>query len=381
MLSRFYNHLRLCGVVGGVLLSNPLLAQNSTLQVVQGYTGLNPQQAKPIGTLQVTGTNSRFTISANRAEVTDALKLLFDQAEKQFVLEGNITGTVTLRLNEQPLGVVLPAICRQAFLRYRFDPVSGIFHIERDEASVRAAFQQLRNLDAELRNQLRLMGLSLPNDTIIINPAARVFNSQPQSSGLRGAGAFGGNLAITPKANGDTAAETNINAQRYKVKGNGEENAKDKPSNGLLLDMSYNEDYQQFLKQNNFVYFSIPKDKPEPIFSVLQLWSKQANVPILVDPSVPRGSKFVIRGSIPPRPIMDALNSLAPYARLEWKWVGNSIFVTTTPDFEMLLNEVSIAKTNSSQQRGEYRKIDRRGAEGDKKGEEPPKEKPSPPKQ
>lgn len=379
MLSRFYNHLRLCGVVGGVLLSAPLLAQNNTLQVAQGYTGQNgSQQAKPVGTLQVTGTNSRFTISANRAEVTDALKLLFDQAEKQFVLEGNITGTVTLRLNEQPLGVVLPAICRQAFLKFRFDPVSGIFHIERDEASVRAAFQQLRNLDAELRNQLRLMGLSLPNDTIIINPAARVFNSQPQNNAVRGGGGagFGGNSGTTPKANGDPK----LSIQRSKTEGNSDEGTKDKLNNGLLMDMSFNEDYQQFLKQNNFVYFSIPKEKPEPIFSVLQLWSKQANVPILVDPSVPRGSKFVIRGSIPPRPIMDALNSLAPYARLEWKWVGNSIFVTTTPDFEMLLNEVSIAKTSPSQQKGEYRRIDRRGVEGEKKGEEPPKEKPSPQK-
>ena len=114
--------------------------------------------------MQVTGTEARFSVSANHADVQDALKLVFDQAGKQFLLDNNVTGQITLRLTEQPLNVALDAICKQTFLRYRYDAGASIFCIERDDAAVRTAFSRLRSLDVSLRDQLRLMGLSLPNE-------------------------------------------------------------------------------------------------------------------------------------------------------------------------------------------------------------------------
>lgn len=381
---RFAIH-RVC-MIGSLVLMGAISAVNAQergLQVAQAYNGTQlsiPQNGKPSGALQVTGTNSRFTLSANHADVLEVLKLVFDQAEKQFVIEGNISGTVTLRLSEQPLGVVLPAICRQAFLKFRFDAVNGIFTIERDEASVRAAFTQLRNLDAELRNQLRLMGLNLPNDSVIMNNGVKIlsFGARQSTDNFRGGASFGGGANNSLKPTGEPnsnnrSVQTNSTPKVTSPKGE-QGSATPSPNGGLLLDMQYNDAYEQFLRQNNFVFFNIPKDKPEPVFNVLELWSKQANVPILVDPSVPRGGKFVIRGSIPPRPIMDALNAIAPYARLDWRWAGNSIFVTTTPEFEMLLHDVSIVKTGAAPVQGRGRQG---GAESDKRQEEQ-KEKPAP---
>ncbi len=369
-----------------VLMGLPSLlrAQVGALQVAQGYNGNTlsiPQSGKPAGTLQVTGTSSRFTLSANRADVLDVLKLVFDQAEKQFVIEGNISGTVTLRLNEQPLGVVLPAICRQAFLKFRFDAVNGIFTIERDEASVRAAFSQLRSLDAELRNQLRLMGLTVPGDSVVLNSSMRTFRFGGGQEGALARGGLGGSASPELKSTNEPNQRNRghsdkANSLAKPAPSKGETGTAGTAQNGLLFDLEYNDSYEQFLRQNNFVSFNIPKDKPEPVFSILQLWSKQANIPILVDPSVPRGSKFVIRGTIPPRPIMDALNSIAPYARLDWRWAGNSIFITTTPEFEMLLHDVSVVKAGAPlSQRGNLRS--KSEPEVEKKADDQ-KEKPAP---
>src|SRR5262249_42355607 len=66
--------------------------------------------AQALASLRVTGNAMRLSISANRADVRDTLKAIFDQTGKQFVLSNNVTGQVTLRLENQTLTRVLNAI-------------------------------------------------------------------------------------------------------------------------------------------------------------------------------------------------------------------------------------------------------------------------------
>jgi hypothetical protein len=71
---------------------------------------------------------------------------------------------------------------------------------------------------------------------------------------------------------------------------------------------------------------------------------REANVPVVIDPSVPSGEKFRLRGNLPPRPLPELFNYLTPPARLEWRWVGNSIFVTTTPEFQLFWGESEVPR-------------------------------------
>ncbi|MCX6382248.1 MAG: hypothetical protein NT023_22690 [Armatimonadetes bacterium] len=353
----------------------PVYAQQNQSQLAQN-TGQNYQ--KPVGTLQVTGTIEKFTISANRADVMDTLKLIFEQAEKQFVPVGNLTGTVTLRLTEQPLVTTLDAVCKQTFLRFRFDANSGIFYIERNEPAVRDAIQRLRQLDTELRNQLRLLGLSLPSEGYFgmqNGGQNSILNTQGAGTGRVGSGFGGGNAqsAVNPNVRIFNQADSvktlgtppAINPGLRSKSVGGEPNQE-----GVGLD-----NYTAFLRQNNLVYFAA-KEKPTPVYDILQQFGLQAGVPVLIDPGVPKGSKFVLRGTLSPRPLTDALNILAPYARLEWRWLGDSVFVTTMPEFELLLQDVSVAKVNAGQERGGAKQGSRDATD---KKTEPAKEK-TPPK-
>jgi len=365
MLSLFRLGGRVIGVTGllGCALATPLQAQNQSVLAQNGAQ----QQAfqKPMGTLQVSGTIEKFTLSANRADVLETLKMVFEQAEKQFVPIGNLTGTVTLRLSEQPLVTTLDAICAQTFLRYRFDANKGIFFIERNDEAVRGAILRLRQLDTEMRNQLRLMGLTLPTDY------ALGYNLQngtliPVPRGLNGtfgggAGGSGGFRAALPN-NSASLAPADSSSNR--------ENSSPLPKTGRGQNTPNTEGatpdgYNLFLKSNSLVYFAA-KEKPTPIYDILQQFGLQAGVPLLIDPSVPKGSKFVVKGTLSPRPLPDALNLLAPYARLEWRWLGDSIFVSTTPEFELLLQDVSVAKVTGNAERSRQREV---MPNNDKKGE------------
>ena len=119
------------------------------------------------------------------------------------------------------------------------------------------------------------------------------------------------------------------------------------------IELSKQGDLQQFLLTNNFVTFSIARDKPEPVYSVLQNLGQQAKVNILIDPQVPGGSKFTIRGTLSPRPLTEALNILAPYARLEWRWVGSTIFISTTPDFQLFYGEEATPRAGTMLNNGQ----------------------------
>jgi hypothetical protein len=363
--------------------------------------------ALPAATLHVTGTATRFSISASHADVQDVLKLVFDQAQRQFVPDSSVTGQVTLLLKDQPLKTLLDSVCQQTFLRYRYDAVSGITYFERDEVAVRAAFTQLRNLDALLRDQLRLMGLSLPSDGQL---GLQGQGNASRFGGLGGGGGFGGGgfgggqggggvpylrggnglpngyfspdqlrSGGAPDAFGrqspqgqalrralpspqlrskDVEAEMGHAAKPDSKAGRGGRSQAERDTAGntgngaaaqqldaqTMLNLKDQSDYAEFLKQNNFVFFRIPSSERVPVSSVLQQMSQQANVPILVDPNVPSGPKFSIHGTLSPRPLPDALNILASAAHLDWRWINNTVYITTTPEFELFFGASTDAR-------------------------------------
>ena len=346
------------GLVSGI--ATPAFAQQQTQNGGQGYTAL----PVPKSVLRVTGSANRFTLIADRADVRDAIKIVFDQAERQFTLDSNVVGQVTLRLQEQPLALTLNALCRQAFLKYRTDPTTKITFFERDDVAVREAFTRLRSLDTGLRDQMRLMGLSLPPDNALqnsfsVNSLGGYNNAYSRQSG----GGFGGGLAPegpagryqeSMKKESDSSttrkAQEAIPKRKFGTEPEGRgraslqtgDNASNnlREINGLEQSSLDSAQVQELTKQNRFVSFRIPTDKPEPTVDVLKSLALQAGVPILIDPGVPTGKKFAIKGTISPRPLVDALNLLAPYARLEWKWVGDSIFISASPDFEVMFGEI-----------------------------------------
>ena len=321
----------------------------------QQYPAQN--NSAPAATLQVTGTANRFSVAANHADAQETLKTVFDQAGKQFVLENNVAGQITLRLTDQPLSVVLDAITRQAFLRYRTDANTGITTFERDDDALRVAFTRLRSLDASLRDQMRLLGLGLPSENALgfaQGGRGGAYGRADASAQNENNGQNGNDLrnsldeAMRASRRGAIPAGPQSPAMKDAA-GGGQSRVLEVAPPGPVgqaadadktaLDTNGVADIQQFLQANNFVSFHIPLDKPEPIYSILQSWAQQAKVPILIDPDVPNGSKFRLRGSISPRPLPEALNLLAPSARLEWRWVGNTIFIETAPDFALFFSD------------------------------------------
>ena len=72
-----------------------------------------------------------------------------------------------------------------------------------------------------------------------------------------------------------------------------------------------------------------------PIVNVLKQFSRQAGIPILIDPGIPNGLRFRFYGNIV-RPLPEALNLLAAVAQLEWHQANGQIFITTTPEFSVV---------------------------------------------
>ena len=354
------------------------------------YPALN--NSAPAATLQVTGTATRFSVAANHADIQDALKTVFDQAGKQFLLDANITGQITLRLSDQPLNVVLDALCRQAFLRYRTDAATGITSFERDDAALRSAFTRLRSLDAALRDQMRLLGLSLPSESAFGMQAGgrggAYGNSQNGANGQSGNDLRNGldeamraarrnSTPGTPEAPALKDGTGQAAGRVLQVTPLGPAAAAPGAVENAALDTNGVADIQQFLQANNFVSFHVPADKPEPVYDILQSLAQQAKVTMRIDPDVPSGSKFRLRGSLSPRPLPEALNILAPYARLEWRWVGNTIFVQTAPDFALFFGEEKEPRARYAPQSNVYRKTDAPAPPAQKPEDKPaPKTKP-----
>ncbi|HZP82787.1 MAG TPA: hypothetical protein VFB21_14195 [Chthonomonadaceae bacterium] len=362
--------------------------------LAQGQQALPVQvlaQAPATATLQVSGTADRFTILADRADVRSVLSLVFTQAEKDFSLDNNVTGQVTMRLTGQPFPVVLDALCRQTFLKVHQDPATGIFLFSRDDAAVTAAFVQLRSLNSQLAQQLRLLGLDVPYAAQnrvygyqlgqnTVNGTALPYANVP------GAGGFGGPLPNQAMQNsqarraqpqgvpGPMAEQGPREEARLKADARQRNGDKKIVVQKIAPGDAANDSFaphdargagalsaptlqlgaanvqagvdavQQLRASNNLVELRIPPDQTLPVRDALQQLAAQANVPILIDPQVPSGPKFRVSGTIPARPLPEALNLLAPTARLEWKWVGDTIFVTTTPEFQLFFGDSNVPR-------------------------------------
>lgn len=387
LLSRYQSRGRLalsCSLwmmgILGLAGERPVLAQGQQALPLQVIA-----QAPATATLQVSGTADRFTILADRTDARSVLSLVFTQAEKDFTLDNNVTGQVTMRLTGQPFQTVLDALCKQTFLKYHQDPATGIFLFSRDDAAVAAAFAQLRSLNSQLAQQLRLLGLDVPyaaqNGVYAYQPAPNGGGggAAPMYGYALGArGDFGGAGGVMqsagraqPQGAQGPREEVRLKAEARQRNGdkkmvvrkivpNAPENdafAQDRTHvNGALSAPAPRQEaaaaraqagadvVQQLRTNNNLVELRIPPDQTLPVRDALQQLAAQANVPMLIDPQVPSGPKFRVTGTIPARSLPEALNLLAPTARLEWKWVGDTIFVTTTPEFQLFFGDSNVPR-------------------------------------
>ncbi|HLJ53395.1 MAG TPA: hypothetical protein VKT77_00065, partial [Chthonomonadaceae bacterium] len=313
--------------------------------------------------LQISGAGDNLSVDAERADVQSVLRALLKQAGKQFAPDATVTGQVTLLLTDQPLDTALRSICDASYLKYSETP-DGIYRFTRDDAAVKRAFTSLSALNAQLRAQLRALGVDVPPDERLA-----IAQTENRSAGGFGGSAFGLRDAAKPDgavnrpAPGSPAGAAGpaqpsdgpaVNAKRsaqsplagtlsknfagtanvhaYIIPQNGNANA---IGRGVQSSLGTQLDVHSLALQNGFVWFNIPEEKPEPVTSVLQLFSQQANVPILVDQSIPNSLKFRVWGSISPRQLPEALNVLAPTAHLQWRWIGGSIFVVPAPNFSV----------------------------------------------
>lgn len=415
--------ITLCCATATLLSSGPVRAEGQAGgQQQQQRFAQNNGYAAPIASLQVTGSATRLNIGANRADVQEVLKAVFDQTDKQFTIDHTVTGQVTLRLSAQPLTTILNSICSQVFLRYQVDPKTGIFRFERDEEAVKLAVSRLRALNGLVREQLRFIGLDVPNENVFSYPAPNGYgrtnmqtitpevkvlapggrSDKPKSlSGPGGPQGAARGRAETPEAAYDAAASK---AQPRGAGGFGGgggpsgpeggtgrrfKSDKEEIAAGAVLDSANGvqglsgDGYQLFLKDNNYVGLNT-QGQQMPVIDLLQQLARQTNVPMIIDPSVPTGRKFRMSANIPARPLPETLNLLAPYARLEWRWVGNSIFVSTTPEFQLFWGEAEearVAYPASKEQRGrssleEQSRSQSRQDKEKKQSKEPPQDKP-----
>jgi hypothetical protein len=366
--------LALCGLT--------VLARADETQSQQAASAPN---AAPITKLQVTGSAEKFSVDADHADVQSVLKAIFNQANAQFTTDNSVLGQVTMRLSGQSLATTLDAVCKQLLIRYQKD-AKGIYVFTQDAEAVKAAFTRVKDQNVLLRQQLRAYGLSLPEDTVLDaaatnasgpnGPAAagsvplNALRASPGGSG--GAGGFGGgSRAIQPNPSegnrssggrgqmGPDSMSKSQNRSGGGAKGDagpsGNAAAKDdlrlnyltaqslaemlalNPQTNTLLNPN---DYLAWLKQNGLVYINTGGNKA-PVTEVLQELARQSNTPILIDASVPRGPKFSLQGYITPRTLPEALQVLTQSTRLNWRWVGGSIYVDALPDFQIFLNSTS----------------------------------------
>lgn len=338
--------------------------------------------APPTATLHVTGTPTEFTIGADHADVQSMIKLIFDQAGKQFFLDNDVTGQVTLRLEAQPLRTVLEAVCKQTFLRYQVN-LAGVYLFQRDDVAIQNFVARHDFLNRLLLQQLRLMGLDVPNS--LLNGQAPGFNgnlgggfgggggtmnfvpqisqlytpadlvrktlkiqqqptadavrreSHPQAGVAGGRAADSGSKSVSPEdrspsAPGKAAPPSPGPQGPPGPTGNATNALEGGGQNQAPVDTRVS-------VQEGLIAIRIPKSQPEPITGLLQELSRQTNVPILIDRLVPSGAKFSFSGNLTTRTLPETLDLLGTAARLKWFWVNNnSIFVTTTPDFSIWVN-------------------------------------------
>lgn len=338
------------------------------------------QEAPVASRLQVSGSRSAITIEADHADLQSALKALFVQSGKQFDVEAGVAGQITLRLSAQSLEACLQSICRQTFMKYHIDPVTGVFHFEQDTVAIKASFVRLESLNAELRNQLRTLGLELAADTGLSDaaksaqtkgvdrsltnggPGGRAMGKSPGQGGL--SGGFGGGAIASGNIAGESVGKRAATAAPVqpqaaaKIAQNGvsQYSAADRPgtvstdylstdavmqilqASGNIAEpqsvTQFNNSYRDMLNRSGLVAINT-QGAAVAMTDVLTELAKQANVSLLVDPLVPRGPKFRITLTLPATTLTEALNLILPPARLRWRIMNGAVYITTSPDFRI----------------------------------------------
>lgn len=366
------------------LLFFTLLCSTTTPSLVKAQSPAATQQSQQMAfRLNVSGTKSSISIDAERADVVSTLRAVLKQANQQFVHTAGVTGQVTLVLQNQPLEVVLMAICEPNFLTYSKGS-DGIYRFTRDDKAIRQAFASLQSLNQEFRAQLLRLGLqdnyfkenSTPQNYFATGRANPDFgvnrNSgtsnlladsalppsrsskmeektndlqrrSPQKPGIPSAPPKKMDSALmqrgtTPKTNAAQIPTKYLSPEQVSRILGSQQKLSKQPDGSVLR----NENYTLYLRSNNLVSFNIPVEKPEPVANVLQLLGEQANTTILIDPSIPNSLRFRIWGVVSPRLLPEALNIVAPAAKLQWRWIGNTVFVTPLPEISVYLNDTRL---------------------------------------
>jgi hypothetical protein len=312
--------------------------------------------------MHVTGTRTAFSIDVDRADVLACIKAVFSQAGKQFDVDASAGGQITLQLAGQPLETALNSICKGAYLKYRIDSNTGIYHFEQDANAIKAAFARLQDLNAALRQQLRDMGLEVPDDALLnLAPGAGTRVKAPANS-MRGGvgGGFGGggrstdspaaaaNGAPTLESSAKSAGQRSARAETGgQGRAGGQINTDFLPesfvrqflipgatSNSSISPQEFQNQYGNFLKQNGLVAINT-NGNAVPMSDLFAELSRQTGTVILLDPSVPRGSKFRINLALPACTLTEALNVILPAAHLRWRTLNGSTYISATPDFQL----------------------------------------------
>ncbi len=362
------------------LTFGPRIALSEELQT--NYSQQNAYSQQPlVSRIQVSGSTDKMSVDVEHGDLVSVFKAVMKQGQKMFTPDATVSGQVTLSLSDQPLASVLKAICEQSYLKYQVK--DGIYKFTRDDDAIKVSFTKLKELNLQLRQQLRTLGMELPDDSN--------FDMANNRAGFGGGKANAKSMPLLPKdkkafdsplANAPQAPQE-VQKARDSVRGNSAERQSIKikseqfsrgdkiaTPNGVvsqsagdnleLNDSKVNGNntlnglsYQEFLERNKLVYFNIPSEKPQSVSSVLQSIGQQANVPIFLDQSIPNTLKFRIWGNLSPRQLNDALNTITPRARLQWRWVGNTVYVVPAPDFQLAFGD-NIDASQKLQYRGNY---------------------------
>ena len=400
---QFRNSLILCSLLATLAVSRVCVASD---------TSEPGQPVQAASRLQVSGNRQQFSIEADHADVQSALKAVFVQADKQFDMDNNVAGQVTLKLTSQTFDTTLSSLCKQTFLKYRVDAGTGIYHFEQDADAVAASFKRINTLNAELKQQLRSFGLDLSDDMKLEaalgvtnggRNATNPTNLQADSAGnvaakgradgliANGQGGFGGGQAgpggggLSTQNQAPAGSLGSVGERRSGGAGRSigpagpvgnlqEKNAAPAGAAGKAntdalqtppgyKDVAINPDFistdqlVKLLEANGLTSFQVPPQTLDraygyylkqnslltintngvaiPVSDVLAELSRQSGVPIMLDPSVPRGPKFRINLSLPPCSLNEALNLVLPPAKLRWRMINNRVYVTPNPDFQI----------------------------------------------
>ncbi len=329
------------------------------------------------GSFTIRRVGENYSVEADHADVPGLLHALFQRADGQYTSDGTAVGRITLRLTNQSLTTVLHTICDQCFLRYSI--ANGIYRFQRDDEAVKAAFERLNILDAAFQDQLRRLGVNVPLalehgsvggfgrglsvNGALSNPSpGALYSTIPPAPGA-GGGAYPGSqngLRSDQPAGGEkdnsgaTRALGNVQQSRgFNQPQGGYGALRMRSGNAQVLQELmtnqfgyYQPQFRAFLSDNRLVTLQVPQTQPIPVADAFAVLGRQANTPILIDPAVPSGLKFRMWGTISPRPLAEAMNTLAGYARLQWRWVGNSIFVTSPPELQLYYGDALIPRAS-----------------------------------